>query len=425
MNPFTPGWGFAPRVLIGRDRILERYRHAFAPEAAADVHRRSHLAAPRSTGKTVLLDAIEDIAGEQGWHSISVDTGTKTSPLGERIIRELRKLDRQLQPPGRRITSVNASVIGIGGGVGWDNPADDDLRWGDLRTALEHMVTRTNGLLVTIDEVHEASRTEIHELGNAFQHLARDEQPIAIVMAGLPTDAELEPTFVRRSHKPELSLFVEADAIRYGFEQTARLEGWRFERNALARAVHHAAGVPYMMQLIGHASVEAARDAGRHEITTSDVTAAALTAARDFTTAVSGHLNVTRHQMRYLMAMAIDEDASSTGTIARRLNLTASHANTYRDALVKADDHHRTPTRLRHLHRPLAARRPARPAGLRHHHPQHAHQPATDQLRRHPATANARTLTCSHNSRRQYRIRQRWPCPPRVWASPFPWRHGL
>ena len=336
MNPFTPGWGFAPRVLIGRDRILERYRHAFAPEAAADVHRRSHLAAPRSTGKTVLLDAIEDIAGEQGWHSISVDTGTKTSPLGERIIRELRKLDRQLQPPGRRITSVNASVIGIGGGVGWDNP-DDDLRWGDLRTALEHMVTRTNGLLVTIDEVHEASRTEIHELGNAFQHLARDEQPIAIVMAGLPTDAELEPTFVRRSHKPELSLFVEDDAIRYGFEQTARLEGWRFERNALARAVHHAAGVPYMMQLIGHASVEAARDAGRHEITTSDVTAAALTAARDFTTAVSGHLNVTRHQMRYLMAMAIDEDASSTGTIARRLNLTASHANTYRDALVKAE----------------------------------------------------------------------------------------
>jgi hypothetical protein len=156
VNPFTPGWGFAPRVLIGRDRILERYRHAFAPEAVADVHRRSHLAAPRSTGKTVLLDAIEDVAGEQGWHSISVDTGTKTSPLGERIIRELRKLDRQLQPPGRRITSVNASVIGIGGGVGWDNP-DDDLRWGDVRTALEHMVTRTNGLLVTIDEVHEAS----------------------------------------------------------------------------------------------------------------------------------------------------------------------------------------------------------------------------------------------------------------------------
>ena len=289
---------------------------------------------------------------------------------------------------------MNASVIGIGGGVGWDNP-DDDLRWGDLRSALEHMVTRTNGLLVTIDEVHEASRTELHELGNAFQHLARNEQPIAIVMAGLPSAAELEPTFVRRSHKPELSLFVEDDAIRHGFEQTARLEGWHFERNALARAVHHAAGVPYMMQLIGHASVEAARDAGRHDITSSDVTTAALTAARNFTTAVSGHLNVTRYQMRYLMAMAIDDEASSTGAIARRLNLTASHANTYRDALVKAEIITAPPTRLRHLRGPLAARRPARPAGLRHHHPQHARRPATDQLRRHPATAHTRTLTAT------------------------------
>ena len=33
MNPFTPGWGTAPRVLIGRDQIMERYGRAFAPEA--------------------------------------------------------------------------------------------------------------------------------------------------------------------------------------------------------------------------------------------------------------------------------------------------------------------------------------------------------------------------------------------------------
>lgn len=335
MNPFTPGWGTAPRVLIGRDHIIERYHHAFAPEAAGDVHRRSHLAAPRGTGKTVLLDAIEHLAGQQGWHSISVDAGTKTSPLGDRIIRELRKLDQQLEPPGRRVSSVHASVIGVGGGASWDNP-DDDLRWGDLRSALEHMVRRTNGLLVTVDEVHEASRTEIHELGNAFQHLARQGEPIAIVMAGLPTNAELEPTFVRRSHKPEVDLFVDAEEIRYGFDHTARLEGWHFEREALARAVHHAAGVPYMMQLIGHAAVEAAREANRRHITSSDIAIAAVTAARDFATSVSAQLDVTRYQMRYLMAMAIDEGASSTGTIARRLNLTPSHANTYRDALIKA-----------------------------------------------------------------------------------------
>ena len=193
VNPFTPGWGTAPRVLIGRDALLDQYRRAFGPDAAADVHRRSHLAAPRASGKTVLLDAIEDVAGEQGWHSISVDAGTKTSPLGERIIRELRKLDQQLDPPGRRINAVQASVIGIGGSVGWDNPGDD-LHWGDLRSALEHVTNRTNGLLITVDEVHEATRDEIHELGNALQHLARQGAPLAVVMAGLPANAE------RRTH---------------------------------------------------------------------------------------------------------------------------------------------------------------------------------------------------------------------------------
>ena len=349
MNPFTPGWGTAPRVLIGRDALITQYRRAFAPESAADVHRRSHLAAPRGTGKTVLLDAIEDLAAEEGWHSISVDAGTKTSPLGERIIRELRKLDQQLDPPGRRVTSVQASVIGIGGSVGWDNPADD-LRWGDLRTALEHVTNRTkNGLLVTVDEVHETSRTDIHELGNALQHLARRGAPVAVVMAGLPNHADVEPTFVRRSYKPPLSLFVDPDAIRYGYEQTARLEGWRFDRNALARAVHHAAGVPYMMQLVGHGAVESAREARRSTILVSDVTAAAITAAQQFAASVSAHLDVTRKQMRYLMAMAVDDDASSTGVVARRLGLVPNHANTYRDALDQSRRHLRDPPRVRHL----------------------------------------------------------------------------
>lgn len=336
VNPFTPGWGTAPRVLVGRDRILDQYLLAFDPTASDHALRRSHLAAPRSTGKTVMLDAIELVAGERGWHSISVDAGTKTSALGERIVRELRKLDRRLQPPGRRVTSVEATVLGVGGAIGWDNP-DDDLRWGDLRSALEYMVGRTNGLLVTVDEIHEVSRDEIHELGNAFQHLARQAEPIAIVMAGLPGDAAHEPTFVRRSHKPELSLHVDHEAIRFGFDQTARLEGWSFERSALASAVHHAAGVPYMMQLVGYDAVEHAREAQRRTITVDDVTAAAVDAARQFAASVSAQLDVTRNQMRYLMAMAVDNDASSTGAVARRLDLTASHANTYRDALIKAD----------------------------------------------------------------------------------------
>ena len=77
---------------MGRDAVLEAYTAALNPDVPQHRLRRSHLVGPRSTGKTVMLEAIEKIAGQAGWHTISVDAGTHTSALGQRVIRELRKL---------------------------------------------------------------------------------------------------------------------------------------------------------------------------------------------------------------------------------------------------------------------------------------------------------------------------------------------
>ncbi|WP_420451968.1 hypothetical protein [Ilumatobacter sp.] len=336
LNPFTPGWGESPPVLIGRDAVLEAYATALDPDLDRHRLRRSHLVGPRSTGKTVMLEAIERIAGHNGWHTVSVDAGTRTSGLGERIIRELRKIVERENPPGRRATGGSASVLGVGGSVSWANPAEFD--WGDLRSSLEFVTdTFETGLLVTVDEIHEGTRDEIHELGNAFQHLTRKGHRIAIVMAGLPVNAESEPTFLRRSHKPDFDLFVDDTAIRAGLEQTGRLEGWRFEPDALVRAVRHAAGVPYMMQLVGYESVERALQGQRHMITRDDVADAATAAIREYASSVSAKLDVTRGQLRYLVAMAVDDGPSPTGTVAKRLGISAQHANVYRDQLIKAD----------------------------------------------------------------------------------------
>ncbi|MEJ7801449.1 MAG: hypothetical protein WKF60_13075, partial [Ilumatobacter sp.] len=167
--------------------------------------------------------------------------------------------------------------------------------------------------------------------------LTRKQYPIAIVMAGLPVNADHEPTFLRRSHKPDFDLFVDDHAIRYGRDRTARLQGWEFDRDALSRAVRHSAGVPYMMQLVGYEAVEEARNAQRTQISVADVTAGATSAARAYASAVIAQLDVTRNQMRYLVAMAVDEGPSATGVVAQRLGVSAQHANVYRDQLLKAE----------------------------------------------------------------------------------------
>ncbi|MGK3946296.1 hypothetical protein ABK046_49080, partial [Streptomyces caeruleatus] len=52
-----------------------------------------------------------------------------------------------------------------------------------LLDVLEH---HGSGLLITLDEVHNAVRGEIRELAALSQHLTREDRQTAVVLAGLP-----------------------------------------------------------------------------------------------------------------------------------------------------------------------------------------------------------------------------------------------
>ena len=70
------------------------------------------------------------------------------------------------------MSNLNVSAFGLSVGAGWKRP--EDLRWADLRSSLETIIDITAvGLVVGIDEVHEASRSELHDFGNEFQHVTR------------------------------------------------------------------------------------------------------------------------------------------------------------------------------------------------------------------------------------------------------------
>ena len=118
VNPFTPGFGTSPLVLAGRDQILNEVELAFEfPGREAQV---TLLLGPRGAGKTVLLNAIQDQAGERGWQWVQEDA---SRGLPQRLARQLQRLRQQIVPPARRkLRRVEVAAVG-GAGVGQHQPA--------------------------------------------------------------------------------------------------------------------------------------------------------------------------------------------------------------------------------------------------------------------------------------------------------------
>src|SRR4051794_38045568 len=83
-NPFTPTFGTSPPLLVGRDTDLEDFR-AGLRGGPGSPERATLVTGLRGTGKTVMLNAYEDVAGTEGWLVISE---TATPNLIDRILHE-------------------------------------------------------------------------------------------------------------------------------------------------------------------------------------------------------------------------------------------------------------------------------------------------------------------------------------------------
>ena len=83
-NPFTPSLGVSPPLLVGRDEILDRFREALE-DGPGSPGRATVYTGARGTGKTVVLNAVEDIAREQGWLVVSE---TATPGFVQRLVEQ-------------------------------------------------------------------------------------------------------------------------------------------------------------------------------------------------------------------------------------------------------------------------------------------------------------------------------------------------
>jgi hypothetical protein len=362
-NPYTPGQ--VPRIFAGRVAELGRIRDQLSRVATFGELGGPLLVfhAPRGLGKTSLLRTAQRQAAELGFVSVWVACSRDRPFLPELVRgveRALHRAELRLDADeGRRWqarlerVSVELGVPGlkVRGDIhtgaeprqGSSTPAAPIGALEDLLHDAASLVRGRGGagLLVFIDELHAASADDLSILLNALQNLdgEREENPLAVVTAGLPVTPEAitrAATFGERSTFVPLDLLSDADARSLLTAPAAALEvTWTPE--ALDLVTGECRGHPYLLQLLGSTSWTAAQPvaAGRVD---GDHVRAGIPAAKDQLDAMyrARWGSATPAEKAFVRAMAqVGTDNVSRAQIATNLGQDTHAISVPRERLIE------------------------------------------------------------------------------------------
>lgn len=290
-NPFTPGQ--SPRFLAGRTAERRRIQDRLARVATYGELAGPMLVfhAPRGLGKTSLLRAAEAEAATLGFVSVWVACAREQRllpELAQRIRGALARHDA-LGDQGRATRLEGLTIeLGVPGAkvqaaLGRRNAAASAASAAPI-LALEELLSEAAtlvrahggaGLLVFLDELHAADPGELAVLLNAWQNLdgAADAVPLSIITAGLPVTPEAitrAATFGERSAFVPLDVLADTDA-RAALVRTAEAEGVTWTEDALTLVTDEARGHPYLLQLLGNTTWDAASPGTGAVLTADDV----------------------------------------------------------------------------------------------------------------------------------------------------------
>ena len=343
-NPFCPTFGASPPVIAGRDDILEAIDDALATGPTHPDYTALFLGV-RGAGKTVTLNAVEDLARARGWLAVSEDA-SPTGLLGRLTRAAARLLDELEADPGRRIGSLTAAGFGVE-----FEPATSSQKAGsgaveDLRRVLsalgDALADRGTGLIITLDELLGADIDEIRQFGSVIQHVCRREQrPIAFVGAALPQfedvlESDNAATFLQRCSRYDIGRLDPA-ATRLAIAKPIEDRGASIQPIALDKAVAATSGYAFMVQLVGFHSWDAAGEP-LSEITADNVAVGVDKAQKRIGRLVLAPMwkELSDKDRIFLLAMAQDDGESSLADIAARLHVGTNYAGVYRRRLIRA-----------------------------------------------------------------------------------------
>lgn len=341
-NPFTPSFGVSPPLLVGRDEDLERFVEAIE-EGPGSPYRATLLTGTRGSGKTVMLNAVEDAAASRGW---AVLTETARPGLAREIVATSLPKLLEGRPGSDRtwVSAVEGQAAGFGGGITRQREAWYPVQ-PSLRSALTELADALDleggGVLITIDEIGADALADLQEITQVVQHLFREGRQVMLAAAGLPAQvgALLQAsgaTFLRRAERVHLGAVSDAD-VRRAIEQPVRDAGRDITPEALEIATAGTQGYPFMVQLVGYQAWRSAR--GSTTIGTEHAQQAVAAAARRVGQLVHepALAPLSAVDRTFLAAMAVDDGPSRIADVADRMGVNATYVSQYRLRLIEAE----------------------------------------------------------------------------------------
>ena len=252
-NPFTPDFGQAPPVMVGRDGVMGALLTSWAT-GPRDPGFTSLLLGPRGTGKTALMGALAETARRSGWIIVSVKANTRGLP--DRIAEELDAIDRVIQTESRRGRVTGVQVMSSG--AQWAPPPDarpQPIRHRLARLA-DYAAEHDAGVLMAVDEVHGSDHEEMRGLCSDVQQITKEDgRRLAFLAAGLGDFqyrlmSDQKMTFLQRCAWQEIGHLAPEDVVR-GLRVPIEDAGGQIDHDALESAADAAPMLPFHLQIVG------------------------------------------------------------------------------------------------------------------------------------------------------------------------------
>lgn len=323
-NPFAPGAGTQPPELAGRDAIISAAETAVLRILQGRHDKSQILLGLRGTGKTVLLNKIEQIADDANFLTSFIEA-PETQKLAQllfpKIHQVLRKLSvfeasRKAAQDGIRALRNFAAIfeVKIGDVTLQVEPEPGVADSGNLEYDLIDLFVRVGeaaraagkGWALLIDELQYLDDKELGAIIVAIHRVNQRNLPIIFFGAGLPQVAAL--TGDAKSYAERLFDYppigaLDTQAAELAIRQPIEQEGESISADALDMIVKKTEGYPYFLQEWGYQSWNAADTS---PISANDVETASRTAMQRLD---DGFFRVrldrlTPKEREYVMAMA-------------------------------------------------------------------------------------------------------------------------
>lgn len=270
MNPYTPGAGFKPRFLAGRERILAEADAVLEGLARGYQSRPVVFYGLRGVGKTVLLNEIEERAENLEVHCKYIEA-SEDRHFTKRIVAAMRQFLNEMSATEAAASFMRRCLAMIHSFVLTYDPKDESvsvglsdsnrLSTGIYADDLSEIIVTLGGaakkakssVCFLIDEVQYLETEEARGLMQGLHRCMQLQLPVMLYCAGLPKI--LKTLGETTSYAERLFRFEQVDSLSFEEARAAVREPAKefrvdYEEAAVHKIISITKGYPYFIQEI-------------------------------------------------------------------------------------------------------------------------------------------------------------------------------